>query len=56
MTWQQSLVLGLLAALVALLIQGKLRPALLFSGAVLITYLSGLADINAVVLYVFRHI
>jgi hypothetical protein len=28
MTWQQSLVLGLLAALVALLIQGKLRPAL----------------------------
>ena len=49
MTWQQSLVLGLLAALVALLIQGKLRPALLFSGAVLITYLSGLADINAVV-------
>ena len=48
MTWQQSLVLGLLAALVALLIQGKLRPALLFSGAVLITYLSGLADINAV--------
>ena len=40
MTWQQSLVLGLLAALVALLIQGKLRPALLFSGAVLITYLS----------------
>ena len=37
MTWQQSLVLGLLAALVALLIQGKLRPALLFSGAVLIT-------------------
>ena len=27
MTWQQSLVLGLLAALVALLIQGKLRPA-----------------------------
>ncbi|MGL6490615.1 SLC13 family permease [Aeromonas veronii] len=49
MTWQQFLVLGLLAALVALLIQGKLRPALLFSGAVLITYLSGLADINAVV-------
>ena len=49
MTWQQSLVLGLLAALVVLLIQGKLRPALLFSGAVLITYLSGLADINAVV-------
>lgn len=49
MTWQQSLVLGLLAALVVLLIQGKLRPALLFSGAVLVTYLSGLADINAVV-------
>ena len=46
---KESLVLGLLAALVALLIQGKLRPALLFSGAVLITYLSGLADINAVV-------
>ncbi|QFI54032.1 SLC13 family permease [Aeromonas simiae] len=49
MSWQQSLVMGLLVALVALLIQGRLRPALLFSGAVLITYLVGLADIQGVV-------
>ncbi len=49
MTWQQSLVLGLLVTLIVLLIQGKVRPAMLFSGAVLVTYLAGLADINAVV-------
>ncbi|ALP43514.1 SLC13 family permease [Aeromonas schubertii] len=49
MTWQQSLVLGLLVALIVLLIQGRLRPALLFSGAVLVTYLVGLADIQGVV-------
>ena len=49
MTWQQFLVLGLLVTLVTLLIQGKVRPAMLFSGAVLVTYLAGLADIDAVV-------
>ena len=49
MTWQQFLVLGLLVTLVTLLIQGKVRPAMLFSGAVLVIYLAGLADINAVV-------
>jgi hypothetical protein len=50
MTWQQSLVLGLLAALVALLIQGKLRPALVFLGRrAHHLHLSGLMDINAVV-------
>lgn len=49
MTWQQLLVLGLLVTLVTLLIQGKVRPAMLFSGAVLVTYLAGLADIKDVV-------
>jgi di/tricarboxylate transporter len=47
MTWQQSLILGLLVALIALLIQGRLRPALLFTGAVMVSYLCGLADIQS---------
>lgn len=49
MTWQQFLVLGLLVSLIVLLVQGKVRPAMLFSGAVLVTYLAGLADIDEVV-------
>lgn len=49
MTWQQFLVLGLLVSLIVLLVQGKVRPAMLFSGAVLVTYLAGLADIEEVV-------
>ena len=49
MSWQQLLVLGLLVSLIVLLVQGKVRPAMLFSGAVLVTYLAGLADIEEVV-------
>ncbi len=45
MTFDQGLVLGVLVLLVILLITSKLRPAMLFGGAVLGCYLGGLVSL-----------
>lgn len=47
MSWDQSLVSGLLLAIVAGLVFTKIKPAILFAGAAFITFQSGLVKIEA---------
>ncbi|MBE1276397.1 SLC13 family permease [Enterovibrio baiacu] len=47
MSWDQSLVSGLLLAIVAGLVFTKIKPAILFAGAAFIAFQSGLVNIEA---------
>ncbi|WP_281544784.1 SLC13 family permease [Grimontia sp. SpTr1] len=47
MSWDQSLVLGLLLAIVAGLVFTKIKPAVLFAGAAFVAFQSGLVSVEA---------
>ena len=47
MSWDQSLVLGLLLAIVAGLVFTKIKPAVLFAGVAFVAFQSGLVSVEA---------